>query len=201
MTVDKYDELLERVRDGTISEEEVAAAAAELEKPQPETDRYTLLFIVGRRGGPHYRTLVEPYLQGPDDMLARLALWVLCWYWNLTDRYTGQLLTFLRGVPWDGLEEIRRAAASITGEYLRTHARPELLNELIDIFEKRDENPSLRQYAYYALADALGRSTRQLPPIYEGEDLDALVDPLVVQGAKARLITESHLWPPAPVEE
>jgi hypothetical protein len=201
MSVDKYDELLERVRDGTITQEQVAAAAAELAKSQPETDRYTLLYIVGRRGGPQYRGLVEPYLEGPDDMLARISLWILCWYWNLTDSYTSQMLAFLRGVPWDGLEEIRRAATAISGEYLRTHARPELLSELIYIFEKRDEDLTLRQYAYHALADALGRDSGRLPPIYEGDDLDSLVDPSIVEAAKTRLISESHLWPLAPMEE
>lgn len=198
MSVDKYDLLLERVRDGSITDADVAAVAAELEKPQPETDRYTLLYIVGRRGGPQYRHLVEPYLEGPDDMLARLALWVLCWYWNLTPYYSSYLLTFLRGVPWDSMEEIRRAAASITGEYLRDNPRPELLSELIGIFDKRDEDPSLRLASYYAIADALGHDSRALPPIYDAEDLDALADYSVLQAARTRLINESHLWPPSP---
>src|SRR5687768_16366392 len=110
MTQDKYDDLLVRVKEGDVQHYEILEVAAELLKSQPAADRYTLLYILGRGGGPGYKHLIEPYLAGPDDMLARLALWIVCWYWNLTPLYARYLLRFVRGVHWDGLEQCRLAA-------------------------------------------------------------------------------------------
>ena len=188
--VDKYDALLERLKEGGLTEGEVSAVAEELRKQLPETDKYTLLYIVGRAGGPAYRGLVENHLQGPDDMLARLALWILCWYWQLTADYTTQLITFIRGVAWDGLEECRRAATSIAGEYLRTHTHPDLLHALVEIYENGNEEGSLRLNAYYAIADAMGRDWHGLPPVHDPLDLDFEADPSLIEEAKDRLLQE-----------
>jgi len=190
VAVDKYDDLMERLREHRVTEEEVRAVADELQKPLPETDRYTLLYIVGKAGGSHYKELVEEYLHGPDDMLARLALWVLCWYWQLTPHYTRQLITFIRGVPWDGLEECRRAATAIAGEYLLTHSDPDLLHVIIETLENTNEEGSLRLSAYYALADAMNRDWHKLPPVHDPLDLDFELDPTVIDEAKDRLLKE-----------
>src|SRR5690348_10526992 len=89
---DKYDDLLERVKQGPLTTLELDALAEEFQKPQPDTDRYILLYLLGRGGNASYKLVVEPYLEGPDDMLARLALWVLCWYWGLTSEYVDHVI-------------------------------------------------------------------------------------------------------------
>src|SRR5262245_4262398 len=88
LAFDKYDDQLERVKRGALTTSEVESIASELQKPEPDTDRYTLLYLLGRAGGPAYKPLVEPYLEGPDDMLARLALWIVCGYWGQAAQYT-----------------------------------------------------------------------------------------------------------------
>src|SRR5689334_13615513 len=112
---DKYDDLLERVKVGPLSADDVTEIVTEIQKPQPEADPYTLLYLLGRAGDVSYRSIVEPYIEGPDDMLARLAMWVLCWYWGLTAEYTEQVVRFIRGVHWDQFGQCRLAAISIAG--------------------------------------------------------------------------------------
>ena len=195
MTQDKYDDLLERVKEGDVQPYEILEVAAELLKPQPDVDRYTLLYILGRGGRPAYKHLIEPYLAGPDDMLARLALWIVCWYWNLAHLYAPQLLRFIRGVHWDGLEQCRLAATEIAGDYLAKAADPDLLAELIRIFENPDESETLRLHAYSSLVQAVGRKWHPLPAHEEAFDLDASIDIAVIEEAKDRLSIERGTAP------
>src|SRR6476620_12304879 len=153
---DRYEELLEQVKHGPLQRDDVEAIAAELQKPWPDTDRYTLVYLLGRGGDASYKWLVEPYLEGSDDMLARLALWVLCYYWGLTSEYTEQLLRFMRGVRWDHQEQCRLAAIAITGDYLATASDPQLLRQLVTTCENKGEDQIIRAHAYLALATALG---------------------------------------------
>src|SRR5438128_1825608 len=149
---DRYEELLERVKHGPLPRREVEAIAAELRKPWPDTDRYTLLYLLGRGGDASYRALVEPYLNGPDDMVARLALWVLCYYWGLAAECREQLLRFMRGVHWDHLEQCRLAAIAIAGDYLATASDPQLLRQLVTTCENKGEDQTIRAQAYSARA-------------------------------------------------
>lgn len=190
---DKYDDLLERVKQGPLHTEEVENIAAEVQKPEPETDRYTLLYLLGRAGGPAYRSVVESYLDGPDDMLARLALWIICWYWGLTAQYTDHLMKFMQGVYWDGLEQCRLAATSIAGEYLMTSSNPGLLRELIRLFENRGESEPVRTQAYMSLAEALGHGMPVLPVHNIDFDLDSAADPAVLEEAKALLASQESV--------
>jgi hypothetical protein len=192
---DKYEGLLEQVKHGPLPSDEVEAIASELQKPWPDTDRYTLVYLLGRGGDASYKSLVEPYLEGPDDMLARLALWVLCWYWGLAADYTEHLLRFMRGVYWDHMEQCRLAALAITGDYLAAASASDhkLLRQLITTCENKGEDQTIRAHAYSALSTALGldNGSHALPFHEDGFNLDAYLDPAVLLEAKSRLAGQS----------
>lgn len=187
----KYEGLLDRAKWGKLSEQEIADVADELQKSNPGADRYTLLHILGRAGAVSYQNLVECFLECQEDpMLARLALQTLCRYWNETDRYIEQVLQFVRGVEWDEGEYVRQMAVSIAGDYLRSHDEPRLLNELLRIFEREDEDRIIREDAYFALARAAGRDRRELPSAARHFDLHTDIDPSVVKQAHERLVAQ-----------
>jgi hypothetical protein len=167
--------------------DEIAEIVAELHRSQPDIDRYTLLYLLGRGGDSSYRSAVEPYLEGPDDMLARLALWVLCWYWNLTAEYAKQVARFMHGVHWDESAQCRLAAIFIAGDYLAVASEPRLLKSLITLCENRGEDQTLRAHAYSALATAMGHEPQSLPFHEDDFNLDAYVDPRLLLEARARL--------------
>jgi len=189
---DKYEDLLERVKQGPLTTPELDVMAKEIQKPQPDTDRYILLYLLGRGGNAAYKSIVEPYLEGPDDMLARMALWVLCWYWDLTSEYIDHVIRFMRGVYWDELAQGRLAAIDIAGDYLAKSRKRQLLWELMTICEDKGEDPTIRAHAYSALATALGLGleSQALPFHEEGFNVDAHIDPAVLAEVKERIATQ-----------
>ncbi len=184
-----YEELLERAKIERLPTEQLVDVVHQVQHPQPQADLYTLLYILGLSGDASYRHLMEKYLESPDDpMLARMALHVLCNYWDLADQYTDQVLRFLQGVPWDDEEDVRLVAISIAGRHLRLHPDSRLLGALISIFENPEEGQTVREAAYQALAIALGRSQKDLPPASRHFDLTTETDPTVLQQARRRLL-------------
>jgi len=150
---EKYQAMLHRAERGELSEAEIDMVAQELQKVKPEANPYTLLHILGESGAKSYQGLVEQFLESQaNPSLAALALQILCTYWGETSQYTGQVLQFLRGVPWDRTEDCRLMAASVAGEHLRTHLEPDLLRELLRIYEDAAERQILREAAYLSLA-------------------------------------------------
>lgn len=187
----RYEELLRRAMRHQVQPGELSWVIQELLDPGSSGhpgDAYTLLHILGHAGNPSHRGIVERFLGHRDDpMVARLALEILCSYWNLTDEYLPQLMTFLRGVDWDHAGEVRQMAISVAGEYLRSRHHPEMLNTLLEIFESADEDVTSREDAYFALARAVGRDWEQLPPATRALDLTKGVDPQVIQEARRLL--------------
>ena len=193
----RYERLLERAKSGEfeqdrLSEEELDMVAEELRKPATEADPFTLLDILGHAFAFQYRELVEWFLDCEDDpMLARLALQILCGYWGNTAQYLEEVLRFMRGVPWNQEENVRQIAVSEAGEYLRSNTEPRFLRELISIFESEDEERSMHEGAYFALARAVGRDWKDLPSAASHFDLVTQIDPAVIQVAKERLRRET----------
>jgi hypothetical protein len=189
----KYENLLERAKSvepgkDKLSEDELGMVAEELRKPDPEADRFTLLDILGYAFALQYRDLVEQFLECEEDpWLARLALQILCGYWGQTDQYLEEVLKFMRGVPWDQEEDVRQMAISEVGEYLRSNNEPRFLHELILIFEDDDEERSIREGAYFALARAMGRDWKNLPSAASHFDLITQTDLAVIQEAREQL--------------
>jgi len=194
-----YKDLFDRAKSGKISPEETELVASKL--PTASVwDRYTLLHMLGLggeqilfRGGTlpsHYRPLVEHFLQGPDESLAKLSLWILGRWWGLAGEYIDEIKKFMRGVAWD-TREARHAAILIAGEYLHSFPEANLLRQLIDIFDHQEYDPDDRKYAYYALADALGRDLRRFPQWYDDLDLESLPESNVLPEARERLTKEA----------
>jgi len=156
--------LLEKAKDGKLTSHELDQVLTRLQSQNPQGDPYTLLHIIGRAGDLRHESLISQYLDSPDDpMLARLALQILCTFWNLTERYMPQVHKFLIGVPWDRDDDVRQIAISISGEYLRTRDDPALLENLINIAENPQESSLIREDAIRALARALGNDWQDLP--------------------------------------
>ena len=195
--MNKFEDLLERAKWGTFHDEELDYVVKELQNSS-EQDQYTLLHILGRggeqslyRGGniSHLTKYVEPFLQSSEDLLVRLALWILCLWWDLCANYLTEILRLLQYKD-GGLEDARRSAILIAGNYLKDKASPEMLRELIRIYEDIHEEHTKRQYAYFALAEALGKEMSQLPPVYVDIPLEPPPDPSVLPGAVKRLLKE-----------
>jgi hypothetical protein len=183
---------LEKAKSGKISSAEIQAVAQELGDPLSEVDRYTLLHILGKAEAKSFADVVERYVDYQDDpMVARLALQVLCTYWGYGSRYLRHLIAFVRGVPWDTEDEVRLAATSIAGEFLRSTREPELLKALIEVYEDEGANQTARETAYLALGRAMGLGWDELPPASRHFDLATQTKPSVIETAKRYAEAES----------
>jgi hypothetical protein len=144
-------------------------------------DPYSALLVIGRAGAIQYRDIVARYLDARDNpMLARLALMILCQYWKLTTDYKDVLQAFLEKVEWDEDGDVRVLAISITGSLLAFHQDNRLLKLLIKIFRDSTEPHLMREVAYCALAESLGKTPADLPRASRHFDLEHDVDPEVI---------------------
>ena len=188
MAKDEHENLRERAKNNFITSRELSELAHVLEEPVDETDKFEIIWALGKVRAVKYAHLIEQFLEGPDPELAGLALRVLCTDWGMTSRYTDVVLQLMRGVDWDIDETCQRPAISIAGAYLKDTFHLEFLRELIRIFE--DETDDVRTYAYYALCEATGYELNRLPFTYNDFDPSTMIDPIVIQTAKERLINE-----------
>jgi hypothetical protein len=186
-----YNDLLERAKWDSLSDAEIDQVAKEIQKPMPEADTYTLLHILGKSQATRYRRLVERYLESDTDpMLAKLAMQILCSYWDEASHYLDQITRFVQGVAWDEDDDCQLAAVSIAGEYLRTKHDPVLLYLLLELFEREAEDQLIREAAYGALARAMGREYSEIPSAAKEFDLKADIDTSIIERAKSRLSQE-----------
>ena len=186
-----YAELRRRINTSALSPQEISMVADELQKSNPETNRYILLQILGYAGAESYRGLVEQFLECQEyPPMARLAIDILCGDWKLTGEYTKQVLSFTQGIPWDKEEDVRLMSISKAGEYLRSNFELNFLRELLHIFANQNERQLIREAAYLALARAMGRNWNELPRSSRPINWDTEFDPQIVREAKNRLIQE-----------
>jgi hypothetical protein len=180
--------LLEDAKAGRLTSDDLHRVVAMLREERPGVDHYLLLHIIGRSGDRSQRPLVEKYLHRPEDpMLSRLAVQILCGYWNETERYIDRVIEFVDGVNWDEDDDVRLVAISNGGEYLRAHSHPVLLRRLIDIVRDRNERPIVRTAAYFALSRAVGRDWKELPSAARVLDIETEADRMILQEALHRL--------------
>jgi hypothetical protein len=148
-----------------LSRDEMESVVREIELPEPRCGRYHLLHIIGWSGDLRYRRIAERYLDDASDpMLAGLALKILCGFWNDLPTYLDLVRRSIAGVPWDMEDDLRLAAISVAGRYLRHHASPDLLGDLVRACNIGDENYVIAEALYTALAVAMengsaGRAT------------------------------------------
>jgi hypothetical protein len=163
---DKWSVLLEKAKDGSLSNHELDQVVAAIKDPGVNADPYTLLHIIGRAMDVSNERLVASYLDCPaDPMLSRLALQILCNYWGLTAKYLSYVRNFLSRVDWDIDDDVRQIAASIAGEFLRTTWDDDLFRSLLDISTNESDLPEMRITAIRALARAMGYDWGDMPAV------------------------------------
>jgi hypothetical protein len=181
------DALLKKAASGKLTEGECQDVVSALRgKLECSNDRYDLLLIIGKAGATKYEDLVATYLKyRSDPLLVRLALQILCDYWGLSAKYIVSLREFCKKAEWDVEDDVRLAAISSAGEFLRENDDHQLLALLLDTFGT-EEDPIVKNAAYSALARSMGREWSDIPSpkslLSEG-----FFDESVIEGASLRL--------------
>jgi hypothetical protein len=174
--VKSIDELLEKAKWDKLSKSELDEIVKRIRqfKEGDDDDLYSLLYALGRSGASEYRNLVEKFLIYPaDSMISRIALRTLCTYWDLVPYYIEIVKNFIKGVDWDD-DQVRIAAISIAGEYVRSTNDKECLKLLLEIFEQykliyeKDsdmEDDFMCGCLFEAIARGIGVNYDELPPV------------------------------------
>lgn len=153
--------LLDKSRVGELSVREGQAVISALDEPQPSRTLYTLVHIVARGrpdGGEEVLTRFMNYVEDPQ--VAALALNALGGQWRCFDLVRDQTVAALRGLHWDVMDEMRDAAITVAGEYLRDRRDPEMLDLLLTLAVDADRFE--QRHRLHALGRALGASDIEL---------------------------------------
>jgi hypothetical protein len=153
--------LLEQAKDGRLQRHDARIVADMLRAQSP--DAYTAIHILGRASATDHRELVASFLDSSQDpQLARIALIVLVNHWGLGTEYRDRLRAFVKGVPWDGDDDVRLVALSAAGELARKIGDRELVSDLLEIAGDSHEDVLIRDTAFDAIARALGEDYSDL---------------------------------------
>ena len=177
-------ELLVKSKTGILSEGEVAQALEKLSR-QASPERYTLLHALGLQPRTdRLEGVVSALLADQDEDVVGLSLRVLCVYWGRGATYAKHLIRILRAEATS--DDLKLAALNASKALLRSELIPDLLAEVLRVFESEAELHLLREAAYLALGEAAGRTWQQLPPSSRSFDLQREVDPAILEWAKAK---------------
>jgi hypothetical protein len=195
---------------GKLTQNEVDYVVQRIKKTDPDTDSFDescdlagLLQTLGRSGANQYRELVEKFLHfRTNGMVCADALRTLFSYWDFTEEYMEDVKLYIRGAEWDESDEARTMALSLAGEYLRKKYDRELLQLLLDVFEKLGKTDQIKDTddygryliqscAYSAIARAMGKDYNEIDEseierAVKGRDLNIL-DLSVIQKAHQRV--------------
>lgn len=148
---------------------------------------YRCLYIIVRSEAREYEDLVAEFLDFDEDpQVAALALSGLCTHWQLGVRYRDYIQRYLRGVSWDIFDEVRMAAISASGEYLRSRRDCSMLRNLLANTEAGDSD--IARFAVEAVARALGEPHKRAVPPSRAESDDWVN--LIVSRGKQRVLSE-----------
>jgi hypothetical protein len=151
------EELVLRSKEGKVSDKEIEQVAVLLRGEHDDEQTYGLLYVIGRSLSRSHEELVAGFLEHRDHpTVARLALQILCNFWDLTEKYLDQMQRFIDGVDWDDFGEVRQMAISSAGYYLRDHRRGDLLSGLLKRAALDNDDALERRFAIEAIATALG---------------------------------------------
>jgi hypothetical protein len=198
--MDFDDDLLARSLTGKVTAAELARVKRQLACDTGSANRYALLVVVGRSFDTSARDLVERFLVCPSEpALSRIALQILCLWWDGTGRYLGYVTEYVAGVPWDLRDgaSVRAMALTVAGAYLRDHRCPDLLRQLLALARApRDEigawDKVLWDATLRALGDALDYPCESLPVPARGFDPDEPIARRILTRAAARLRREDR---------
>jgi hypothetical protein len=198
-TVKNINELLEKAKWDKLSKSELDEVVKRIMqfKEGDEDDLYGLLYALGRSGASKYRNLVERFLVYPaDPMIARIALKTLCTYWDLVPCYLETIKNFIKGVGWDD-DQVRIAAISIAGEYVRSENNKECLKLLLEMFVKYkviyekdsdNEDDFMCGCIFEAIARGIGVNYDELPPVTDLEIFyKSIIGQSIIQQAYLKL--------------
>ena len=172
------DDLIYEATYGELTKDEISYVVQRIKDTTPEDDKdlSTLIFILARAGTAEYKPLIEKYLYYPKDpWVSRETLKALCSYWSLTPNYLNEIKQFIKGVTWDDCDDVRFAALSISGEFLRASFDKDLLQLLIHVFEdlgssedlletdEGDGREIVQSSAYRAISRAMGKEWDDIP--------------------------------------
>jgi hypothetical protein len=183
--------LLKATSERRLNDAEVDSVARELASGQAD-DPYSSLLLIGRASAIRHRELVETFLdRHGDPMLVRLALQILCKFWEFTPDYVDRVVGCMQRSDWDEEDDARQMAFSIAGEYLRAARNAKMLAELLRVVNDNAEGSVLRGDAYLALARAMGKEWTELPKPSRLPPIEQLVDRNVINAAEQRMDRET----------
>ncbi|MBP2472164.1 hypothetical protein JOF53_001036 [Crossiella equi] len=158
-------EALHQAKFGELGAVELATTRRLLAKPEPDTDLYGLLNVIGFAGDPaRDERLVATYLHRPDDpMLAKIAVMNLSLRWALLAEYLPHVRAFVQGVVWDVDQDVQCTALTAAGFALREWTDPDLLADVIRVAVHPETGVGTRQSAVEALHRALGDEAADPP--------------------------------------
>ena len=171
-------ELLEKAKWDKLSDGEISEVVRRIKetKPGQDEDLYMLLHILGRSGADQYRPLVEKFLYYPSyPMVSSIALKTLCVYWGYEEEYLDKIKIFIKGVDWDGDEDVKLNAVNCAGSYLISTPEKELYELLIHIFEN-DPNETCREAALESIERGIGREWSDILAPKNAEDIELILE-------------------------
>lgn len=171
----KAKDYLRFAKQGCLTRPDLNKMIDMIQKSEPGTndeDLFYLITALGKTDQSQYSSLVEKFLIYPKDPMVASAALNTLYRWDLTEKYLDEIKMFLKGVEWDD-EEVRTAATSIAGTYLRSKFDKELLKLLLDLFHgientgiKYDEleeiRENMKECAYQGIALAMGKSWEEI---------------------------------------
>lgn len=172
-----FSNLAEKATWSKLSQKEIEQVEETFYNCMPGNDAplANCIYILGRIAAIRHKPTIEKYLYYPSDpQVSQIALKILCIYWKETANYIEQIVSFIKGQPWDTVDEVRLMAFHVLGRYLQNEKTPKLLKLLIDFvvdptsiegyFENRDYARSfLQACAYVGLGTALDIPMNDIP--------------------------------------
>jgi len=153
-------DLMARAKDPAraVAPRELAAVAEALRAPGPDAARaYELLYVLGRAYAFEHEALIASFLESPQDpVLARLALQILCTFWDRTASYLHQVRRFVERLEWDEFGDVRSMAFTVAGRHLRENVDCSLFGYLVLASGEGDDGAGFD--ALRAIGVALGES-------------------------------------------
>lgn len=160
-----FDDLLQKAKFGELTDYEIKRVVENIKASTPENDwdLYTLIHILGKGGGPKYKTIVEPFLYYPSfPLISGIALRTLT-FWSLGQEYLTQLKAFLRGVEWDIEDDVRLSAIGCAGIVLLTAKEKDMeIIQILDDLVSNEANEVLKEAVFESLALAVGKEWNEI---------------------------------------
>jgi hypothetical protein len=197
MELDELLRLDQLASEGQITRRHLDAVASQLALSDHSTDaRYVLamLSILGDAPDFGYAPIVEPFLYSDNTTIAESAMTVLCLSWAITEPYAELILKWMMGMPSDTMGTSRVTALQVAGQHLLEHSYPAMLEDLIQIFENKNNDNVDRSTAYEALVRAMrgvaASNAVFIASRYGQLPVDSFADLGIIQSAKKRLARE-----------